>query len=137
MLRSGEMKRHHVSVLPLLAGAIVLLSAAKCGGKGYVTAPPISGMGQATLKQVDGAALPAAIVSTSDAQITVVSGNATLGEAIASGGYLIFLRRVTPTGTTTSKVSGTVVFTWTDSTVAAAIDLGGGLGTHTFTFARY
>jgi hypothetical protein len=119
----------------MLVGTIVLLSAAKCGGKGYITAP-IPGTAQATLQQVDGAALPAAIVSTSDVQITVVSGTATLGEAIASGQYLISVRRVTPIGTTTSKVSGTVGFAWSESTVAAAIDLGAGLGTHTFTFAR-
>ncbi|HKR08603.1 MAG TPA: hypothetical protein VJS39_05395 [Gemmatimonadaceae bacterium] len=67
---------------------------------------------------------------------TVVGGKATLGEAIASGRYNVVLQSENGASTTNSTVTGDVVFTWTERTVSGSIDLGQGLGTHTFTFQR-
>ncbi len=80
--------------------------------------------------------LPRVIASNASEQTSVVGGKAILGEAIASGQYRISLLRGTGMSAMTSTVSGTVVFTWTEQNVSAAIDLGAGLGSHTFTFQR-
>ena len=131
------MTRRTVRVVLGLVTAIALLSAARCGSKGYATEPQIPGVGQeAPLVQVDGHALPTAVASNASEQASVVGGKATLGEAIASGQYKISLLRGTGMSAMTSTVSGTVVFTWTEATVSATIDLGTGLGAHTFTFKR-
>src|SRR2546423_11937153 len=64
---------------------LAVLTAAKCGSKGYVTSP-IPGVGQEVpLVQVDGKAVPTVIASGALSHTTVVAGKATLGEAIASG----------------------------------------------------
>ncbi len=137
MFEGYTMQRHNVRAVLGLAGCIALLSGASCGGKGYLTEPQIPGVGQeVSLVQVDGVPVPTVIASSAVDQTTVVSGKATLGEAIASGTYLISLRRATGMTGITSTVSGTVVFVWTEKTVAATIDLGAGLRAHTFTFSR-
>ena len=121
--------------LVVVAAAAVLL-AAKCGSKGYVTSP-IPGVGQeAPLVQVDGKAVPTVIASNASSQTTVIGGKATLGEAIASGKYNVVLQKEVGMSTTSTTVTGDVVFTWTDKNVSATIDLGPGLGPHTFTFQR-
>jgi hypothetical protein len=131
------MKKSYAYAAMSLAGCIMGLSAAKCGGGGYLTEPKIPGVGiEAPLAQVDGAPVPAVIASSAGDKTTVVSGKATLGEAIASGNYLISLRRTTEAGATTATASGTVIFAWTDKTVTTTVDLGTGLGTHTLTFSR-
>ncbi len=131
------MRRHHVRALLGFVGCTTILMAAKCGSKGYLTEPPIPGVGQvAPLVQVDGQGLPTVIASSASDQTSVVSGKATLGEAIASGKYAIVLLRGTGASAMTSTVSGTVVFAWNEKNVAATVDLGAALGTHTFTFQR-
>ena len=131
------MKTHSVRVVLGLVSAVAILAAARCGSKGYATDTQIPGIGQEVpLVQVDGHALPTVIASDASEQTSVVGGKATLGEAIASGQYKISLLRGTGMSAMTSTVSGTVVFTWTETTVSAAIDLGAGLGSHTFTFQR-
>src|SRR2546423_11234880 len=115
---------------------LAVLTAAKCGGKGYVTSP-VPGVGQEVpLVQVDGKAVPTVIAAGALSHTTVVGGKATLGEAIASGRYNVVLQSENGGSTTNSTVTGDVVFTWTQSSVSASIDLGPGLGTHTFTFQR-
>jgi hypothetical protein len=131
------MKKGYTFAAMSLAGCIMVLSAAKCGGKGYLTEPKIPGVGlEAPLVQVDGVPVPAIIASSAGDKTTLVSGKATLGEAIASGSYLISLQRTTGTSVSSSTASGTVLFAWTDKAVTATIDLGTGLGTHTLTFSR-
>src|SRR5436190_13328809 len=118
---SGDnMKKGYSYAALSLVGCMMFLSAAKCGGKGYLTEPKIPGVGlEAPLVQVDGALVPAVIASSAGDQTTVVSGKAILGEAIATGSYLISLRRTTGTSATVSTVSGTVIFAWTEKTVTA------------------
>ncbi len=51
------MKRQTVRVVLGLVSGIALLSAARCGSKGYATAPQIPGVGiEVPLAQVDGQA---------------------------------------------------------------------------------
>jgi len=115
---------------------LAVLTAAKCGGKGYMTSP-VPGVGQEVpLVQVDGKAVPTVIASGALNHTTVIGGRATLGEAIASGRYNVVLQSENGGSTTNSTVTGDVVFAWTERTVSASIDLGSGLGTHTFTFQR-
>jgi len=76
------------------------------------------------------------IASGPSTQTTVIGGKATLGEAIASGRYNIGLQFENGSSTTNTTVTGDVVFTWTDRTVSGSIDLGPGLGAHSFTFQR-
>ena len=131
------MKTKQVRALIGLIGCATILTAARCGSKGYATAPQVPGVGQEVpLIQVDGQALPTVIASGAT-QTSVVGGKATLGEAIASGKYSIVLLRGTGASAMTSTVSGTVVFDWESGPgVAASVDLGSGLGTHTFRFQR-
>ena len=130
------MKKRIVGMSVLVAGAVAVLLAAKCGSKGYVTSP-IPGVGQEVpLVQVDGKAVPTVIASNASSQTTVVGGKATLGEAIASGKYNVVLQKEVGMSTTSTSVTGDVVFTWSDRNVSATIDLGSGLGPHTFTFQR-
>ena len=119
-----------------LVSTVAILSAAKCGSKGYIT-QPISGTGQeAPLVQVDGKAVPTVIASSGSGQTTVIGGKATLGQAIASGNYNVVLQQEAGMSTTSRSITGNVVFTWTERNVSASIDLGPGLGAHTFTFQR-
>jgi len=129
--------RKRVARISFVVGATVaVLTAAKCGSKGYVTSP-IPGVGQEVpLVQVDGKAVPTVIASSSSSQTTVIGGKATLGEAIASGRYNIGLQSENGGSTTNTTLTGDVVFTWTERTVSGSIDLGPGLGAHTFTFQR-
>ena len=130
------MKRGIVRVSVMLVAGLAVLQAAKCGGKGYMTSP-IPGVGQEVpLVQVDGKAVPTLISSGASSQTTVIGGKATLGEAIASGKYNVVLQEQAGMSTTSKTVTGDVVFRWTDRTVSASIDLGSGLGSHTFTFQR-
>lgn len=120
----------------MMIGSLAVLLAAKCGSKGYSTSP-IPGVGQVVpLVQVDGKALPTVIASGASSQTTVIGGKATLGEAIASGKYNVVLQEEAGMSTTSKTVIGDVVFTWTDRNVSATIDLGNGLGPHTFVFQR-
>jgi len=48
----------------------------------------------------------------------------------------VVLQKEVEMSTTTTTVTGGVVFTWTEKDVSATIDLGSGLGPHTFTFQR-
>jgi hypothetical protein len=127
------MKTHRVSVaLAFCCITIVLLTAC---GKG--TDPQIPGVGnQVPLVQVDGHPLPTTIVSSASDQTAILSGKATLGEAIATGQYAISLRHTVGSAADTSVVSGTTLFAWNGSSVTATIDLGATLGTHTFLFFR-
>ena len=128
------MRKRFVGIL--IVGALPVLLAAKCGSKGYMTSP-IPGVGQEVpLVQVDGKALPTLIASGASSQTTVIGGKATLGEAIASGKYNVVLQEEAGMSTTSKSITGDVVFTWTERTVSASIDLGNGLGPHTFTFQR-
>ena len=130
------MKRRFVGASLAFVGAMAVLLAAKCGSKGYVTSP-IPGVGlEVPLVQVDGKAVPTVILSDASGQTTVVGGKATLGEAIASGKYNLVLQQEAGTSTTSKTFTGDVVFTWTEQAVSASIDLGSGLGPHTFTFRR-
>ena len=130
------MKKRFVGASLAIVGAAVVLLAAKCGSKGYVTSP-IPGVGQiAQLVQVDGKPVPAVIASASGVETTVIGGKATLGEAIASGKYNVEMQEQSGSSKTSKSVTGEVVFTWTESSVSANIDLGAGLGQHTFTFQR-
>lgn len=130
------MKKSSVGrALAIIAG-IAVLAAAKCGSKGYLTSP-IPGVGQIVpLVQVDGKAVPTLIASGSSGQTTVISGKATLGEAIASGKYNLVLQEDAGSSRMSKTVTGDVVFNWTERNVSATIDLGTGLGQHTFTFQR-
>ena len=128
------MNRNPVSAFKALVGLMAIALLVACGGGKQ---PTIPGVGiEVPLSQVDGMALPTTIASGASDQTVVVSGKATLGEAIASGRYAITLRHSVGATADTSTASGYVVFAWTESTVSANIDLGGGLGTHTFIFAR-
>ena len=130
------MKKRVVRISFVVVTTLTVLLAAKCGSKGYVTSP-IPGVGQEVpLVQVDGKAVPTVIASGALSHTTVVAGKATLGEAIASGRYNVVLQSENGGSTTNSTVTGDVVFTWTQSSVSASIDLGSGLGTHTFRFQR-
>jgi TonB family protein len=130
------MKRRFVRASLTLASAVAVLSAAKCGSKGYIT-QPIPGVGQEVpLVQVDGKAVPTVIASGVSGQTTVIGGKATLGEAIASGNYNVVLQQDAGMSTTSRSVTGNVLFSWTERSVSASIDLGPGLGAHTFTFQR-
>jgi hypothetical protein len=130
------MKKRVVRISFALIATLAVLTAAKCGGKGYMTSP-VPGVGQEVpLVQVDGKAVPAVIASGPSTQTTVIGGKATLGEAIASGRYNIGLQFENGSSTTNMTVTGDVVFTWTDRTVSGSIDLGPGLGAHSFTFQR-
>ena len=129
------MKTNQVRAFLGLIGCAAILMAAKCGGKGYATEPQIPGVGQEVpLVQVDGQGLPT-LIASGLTQTSVVGGKATLGEAIASGKYSIVLLRGTGASAMTLTVSGTVVFDWESGPgVAATVDLGQGLGAHTFRF---
>jgi hypothetical protein len=129
------MKTNQVRAFLGLIGCATILMAAKCGGKGYATGPVIPGVGQEVpLVQVDGQAVPTVIASGAT-QTSVIGGKAILGEVIRSGSYSIVLQRGTGASAMTSTVSGTVVFDWESGPgVAANVDLGQGLGTHTFRF---
>ena len=130
------MRKRIVRVSFTVGATLAVLTAAKCGGKGYVTSP-IPGVGQEVpLVQVDGKAVPTVIASGASSQTTVIGGKATLGEAIASGRYNIGLQSENGASMTNTTVTGDVVFTWTERAVTGSIDLGQGLGTHTFTFQR-
>ncbi|HEX6628465.1 MAG TPA: hypothetical protein VF105_10935 [Gemmatimonadaceae bacterium] len=130
------MKKRVVGVSLVVVAAAAVLLAAKCGSKGYVTSP-IPGVGQEVpLVQVDGKAVPTVIASNASGQTTVIGGKATLGEAIASGKYNVVLQKEVGMSTTSTSVTGDVVFTWTDRNASAMIDLGSGLGPHVFTFQR-
>ena len=129
--------KNRIAVISFAAAALAVLTGVKCGGKGYVTSP-IPGVGQEVpLIQVDGKPVPTVIASGVSSQTTVVGGKATLGEAIASGKYNVVLQSENAGSTTNATVTGDVIFTWTQSSVSAPIDLGPGLGTHTFTFQRH
>jgi hypothetical protein len=132
------MKKHNVRVVCGLIACTAILMGARCGGKGYLTEPGIPGIGnEVPLFAVDGKPLPTVIASSASDQTTVVGGKATLGEAIASGQYTISLRHTAATASDNSTSTGTVVFDWESGPgVAANIDLGAGLGTHTFRFSR-
>ena len=131
------MKKRFVTSSMSVVVAIALLTAARCGSKGYLTAP-IPGVGQdVPLVQVDGKTVPTVIASDMSGQTTVIGGKATLGEAIASGNYNVVVEQEAGQTTTSRSVTGNVVFTWTDRTVSANIDLGNGMGAHTFVFQRY
>ena len=130
------MKREVVRISFVVGAALAVVTAAKCGSKGYVTSP-IPGVDQEVpLVQVDGKAVPTVIASGVSSQTSVIGGKARLGEAIASGRYNIVLQAETGGSATNTTVTGDVVFTWTQSNVSASIDLGPGLGPHTFTFQR-
>ncbi|HJP60797.1 MAG TPA: hypothetical protein VJ865_12390 [Gemmatimonadaceae bacterium] len=130
------MKKRLVRISFVVASTLAVLTAAKCGSKGYVTSP-VPGVGQEVpLVQVDGKAVPTVIASGVSSQTTVVGGKATLGEAIASGRYNVVLQSESGGSATNATITGDVIFTWTEKTVSAPIDLGPGLGTHTFTFQR-
>lgn len=130
------MKKGFVRAPAAIVAALALLTAAKCGSKGYITSP-IPGVGQEVpLVQVDGKPVPTILSSSATGQTTVIGGKATLGEAIASGRYNVVLEQESGNSTTSRTVTGDVVFTWTERTVSASIDLGNGIGSHTFTFQR-
>jgi hypothetical protein len=132
------MRLSKVRALVGLVGCAAILMAAKCGGKGGYLTEPVPGVGlEVPLAQVDGKAVPLVIVSNATDQTSVVGGKATLGEAIASGQYSITLQHSTGASVMRSTVSGTVVFDWESGPgVAAMVDLGAGLGTHTFRFQQ-
>ncbi len=127
------MKKRIVSVSLLVLSAVTVLLAAKCGKKGYVTAP-VNLSGELALVQVDGKALPTIIVSTGSGQTTVVGGKATLGPTVATGKYDLILQHKSELTDKITTVIGNVVFTRTDRSASATINLGPGLGTHEFTF---
>ena len=128
------MKKRILSVSLVVLSALTVLMAAKCGKKGYVTEPIPGTREELPLVQVDGKAVPTIIVSTQLGQTTVVGGKATLGEAIATGKYDLILQHKSELTDKLTTVIGTVLFTRTDRTVSATIDLGVGLGAHAFTF---
>ena len=130
------MKQRFVRASIAVVGALAVLTAAKCGSKGYMTSP-IPGVGQEVpLVQVDGKAVPTILASSATGQTTVVGGKATLGEAIASGKFNVVVEQESGNSTTSRTVTGDVVFTWTEHNVSASIDLGNGIGSHIFTFQR-
>jgi|SRR5690349_16284256 len=132
------MRTSKVRNLVALVACAAVLMAAKCGGKGGYFTGPIPGIGnEVPLAQVDGKAVPLVIASSATDQTSVIGGKATLGEAIASGQYTITLQHSAGASVMRSTVSGTVVFDWESGPgVAATVDLGAGLGTHTFRFAN-
>ncbi len=131
------METHPVSVVRPLFACIAIVLLAACSKGTDEPLHPIPGIGQEVpLASVDGKTLPTIIASSASDQTVVVSGKATLGEAIASGQYAISLRHSMGATADTSTASGTVVFAWTEATVTATIDLGGSLGIHTFVFSR-
>lgn len=87
------------------------------------------------LALVDGTPLPVMISSSALDQTTVTGGKATLGEAISGGSFTLSLRRTSGMTSTTSTVSGIASFSVNGSAATATIDLGTGLGVHTYTFA--
>ena len=130
------MKKRLVRATFVVVAAVAVLSAARCGSKGYITSP-IPGVGQEVpLVQVDGKPVPTILSSSATGQTTVIGGRATLGEAIASGKYNVVVEQESGNSMTSRSVTGDVVFTWTERTVSASIDLGNGIGSHTFTFQR-
>jgi hypothetical protein len=125
------------SMYVLSAGvAMAFLSA--CGGSAGIMGErdPQFGTTPLQLTLVDGTPLPVMISSTALDQTTVTGGKATLGEAISGGPFTLSLRRTSGMTSTTSTVSGTASFSVNGSLATATIDLGTGLGTHTYTFAR-
>jgi hypothetical protein len=120
--------------LKRIFASAAIICASACGSS--TSQPTVPQFGSTLhLRLVDGHALPAVVESSASDQTVVSGGTAVMGEAIASGPYMLSLRHTAGSATDSSTVSGTTNLVANGSQVTASIDLGAALGTHTFTFS--